>query len=213
MYINDKMRTEWNDRAATKAGAKAAILDRYDGPDEAFYESGYRHVEDMLLALSEVGVDYSKWSVVLEIGCGIARCTIPLSEMFESVWATDISGNMIALAPKRDNILYVITGSLEGMPEIFDGVASHIVFQHMTKDAFYKYLDEIYDVLVSGGVFISQLHETSEPIEQGDSTILVRGYTKDELASRIDPAKWETLGLLHPAGKSEIWKWLILGKK
>lgn len=211
-YTNRLAKKEWDERASTLVGAMSAILDRYDGDIETFYESGEKHVNDMMIALGSVGVDSSRFKRVVDVGCGIGRLSVHFADRFESVWATDISQEMIDKARRKGNISYVCTGSLTVLPPFFDAVLSHIVFQHMSKEQFWRYLDESWEILKKGGIFCTQMHETEYPYEP-DGTILVRGYTKQELEDEIDQSKWEILGLLHPAGESEIWKWLILRKR
>lgn len=211
-YTNRLARKEWDERASTLQGAMKAILDQYEGDIETFYESGKKHVNDMMFALSSVGVDSSRFKRVVDVGTGLGRLAVHFADLFESVWATDISQEMIDKARRKGNISYLCTGTLSVLPPIFDAILSHIVFQHMSKEQFWRYLDESWEILKTGGIFCTQMHETTYPHDP-DGTILVRGYTKQELEDEIDPAKWEILGLLHPAGQSEVWKWLILRKK
>jgi cyclopropane fatty-acyl-phospholipid synthase-like methyltransferase len=210
--LGQKMADDWNERATTKTSAISFILDGWQGSEEAFFEQGKAHWEDMLHALSLKGITIPKNAVGLEIGCGIGRCTVYMAQDFLRLYATDVSKNMIDLAPAIDNVIYRVTDTIEYMPPV-DFVMSHLVLQHVPKYVFYKYLDEMYDILVSGGIAHFQMHETDTPVEQGNDTLLVRGYTKDELDSHIDKNKWNVIGILYPAGISEIWKWVTLEKK
>ena len=126
-YTNRLAKKEWDERALTLEGAMSAILDRYEGDIETFYESGNKHVNDMLIALREMGVDYSRFKRVCEVGCGIGRLTVHFADLFESVWATDISQEMVDKARRKGNISYVCTGSLTVLPPFFDAVLSHIL--------------------------------------------------------------------------------------
>jgi SAM-dependent methyltransferase len=211
--INDKMRDEWDERATTKAGAIRWITDGYSGGEEAFYALGGAHLMDMLYALSLKGISIPKDAIGCEVGCGIGRMTVLMARRFKWLYATDISQKMIDKAPKIDNVQYIATGTLRDVLEKVDFVLSHLVFQHMPKDEFYRYLDEMYDILKPSGVAHFQMHESDKPEEQGDSTILVRGYTKDELRDKIDESKWEIVSLLEPAGISEVWKFVTLRKR
>jgi 2-polyprenyl-3-methyl-5-hydroxy-6-metoxy-1,4-benzoquinol methylase len=209
---------DWNARASTQLGAMSAIIDGYTGPSPAFYQLGKRHVEDMLLGLEAAGVEISPAVLahkrIVEVGCGIGRLTLWLANVFGYVAATDIAENMIRRCPALPNVDYYATPSLEivrGGP--YDMLVSLIVFQHMPKAIFWRYLAESYGLLRRGGIFHTQLHESDVPIEHAPSeTLLVRGYTKQELRAGIDPEKWKILSLLAPAGKSETWKWLTLEK-
>jgi SAM-dependent methyltransferase len=209
--LTQKMRNDWDERATTRESAIAAILDGWTGSEDSFFAQGKAHWEDMQDALALKGIYILPSSVGCELGCGVGRMTMWMASCFKRLYATDISANMISLAPYIGNVIYRITDTLEYIPQV-DFVISHLVLQHIPKVAFWKYINEAYDILVKGGVFISQLHETSEPVEHLDSTILVRGYTKQELEEGIDENKWEVVSVLEPAGISEVWRWLILRK-
>lgn len=210
--LTQHMAADWDTRAISRSSAIRWILDMYDGPEEAFWAQGGAHWVDMLHALSLKGITIPKDAIGAELGCGIGRMTVLMARYFKHLYATDVSQNMISLAPRVENVTYIVTGTLEDVPEPVDFVMSHLVLQHMPKSSCWKYLDEAHDILKSGGVFITQLHETSEPVEHADSTILVRGYTQDELREGLDESKWEIVSLLEPAGISEVWRWLILRK-
>lgn len=210
--ITEKMRDEWDERAVTRASAMRSILDGWTGSEKAFFDRGKDHVADMMGALAERDIYISKNSVGVEIGAGIGRCSMHLAGLFSRLYATDISQAMIDKCPKIENVIYIATGTLADVPEKADYIVSHLVLQHIPKPHFWKYIDESYALLNVGGILITQLHETDEPTEQGDNTLLVRGYTKDELRDGINAEQWEIVSLLEPAGISEVWKWLVLRK-
>lgn len=210
--LMQKMASDWDDRAATKSEAMRFILDGWRGSEDAFFEQGKAHWEDMLHALSLKGITIPENAVGLELGCGCGRMTMWMANDFLRLYATDVSSKMIDLAPEIDNVIYQVTDTIEYISPV-DFVMSHLVLQHMMKDYFWQYLKEAHDILVQGGVFVTQLHETEVPIEHGDNTLLVRGYTQEELLEGLDEEKWEIVSLLEPAGISEVWKYLILRKK
>jgi len=215
--IQDKMKADWDERAKTEKGAWSAILDRYEGSRELFYSSGKKHVEDMCDALAGVGIAVKTEWRLLEVGTGVGRCAMHWADLVTSVWATDVSDNMIDLAleyASRPNISYVCTPTLVGLPPFFDAVVSHLVYQHMPRVSFWKYLEEAWHILVPGGVFLTQIHITPTVADwPDDNTIMVRGYTIEELTEGIDTVKWDVLGIGLEAGISEVWKWIILKKK
>jgi SAM-dependent methyltransferase len=209
----DSVRDDWwNDRAVAIEPAMFAILDRWGGSQDAFFAQGVAHWYDMLYALGKKDIFIPADAAGCEIGCGVGRMTIPMARSFRRLYATDVSPNMIALAPQIDNVVYRATDTLADIPKV-DFVLSHLVLQHLPKSLFWKYLNEAHDILVQGGILITQLHETEVPVEHDDASILVRGYTKDELQAGIDDTKWDTISLLEPGGISEVWKFLILRKK
>jgi len=216
-YTNRLAKKEWDERASTLEGAMKAILDQYEGDIETFYESGKKHVNDMMLALRKVGVYPDKSMSACEIGVGAGRCSIWFSDIFKKLYGTDISPNMIGYAnrfAKRDNVEYITTSTLRDVPEKVDMVVSHIVLQHISKVNFWLYIEDAYHILNAGGVFCTQVHITKYPHTPDDSsTILVRGYSVEEISESLDFDKWESLGIGLSAGESEVWRWLILRKK
>lgn len=219
MNLDALMEQEWNKRGASTRGAMSAILDHYGGSLPDFYLSGKKHVEDMFYALSVFGVEGPEpnESPIVEIGCGMGRLTIWLANYFPLVHATDVSRSMVERVPRVPNVrtyavpslvpLFGLIGSRDRPRYLF----SHIVFQHMPKSIFWRYLREAETLLPKGAIFHAQMHRTAEPTEPPETdTLLVRGYTPKEIEANLDDGVWRVHSLLDVAGLSEPWAWLTL---
>lgn len=95
----------------------------------------------------------------LEIGCGIGRLMMPLSQRCRRVIGVDLSSRMIrwakAYLARCPNVELIVNDgrSLEGVADgSVDFVFSHLAFQHITLfEVVENYLDEIVRVLRPGG--------------------------------------------------------------
>jgi cyclopropane fatty-acyl-phospholipid synthase-like methyltransferase len=92
------------------------------------------------------------WEKVLEIGCGIGRLIVPLSEQHPTCkfYGIDISEEMLKLAPKRDNVFYG-----EDCGDL-DYVYSMLVFQHIPHEEKVRYIKKSYSLLKDGGKIFFQ---------------------------------------------------------
>ena len=98
------------------------------------------------------------WFSVWEIGCGIGRLLEPLSKKYKhcDFYGTDISSEMIKLAPKRKNIHYY-------QPENkLDLVYSFLVFQHITHTEKLEYIERTHQLLRPAGTMIFQFVKGKE---------------------------------------------------
>jgi SAM-dependent methyltransferase len=211
----DRMRTDWDKRAATTEEAMAFIIDRYEGPPEPFYASGAKHWADMKEALVHFGAWQPRLDMVgVEIGCGIGRMTIHTAKEFRQFRAYDISARMISYAPRLPNGLYVAGGAndIAYLKQYADYVLSMLVFQHMPRATFLEYVVESYEALRPGGIFCTQMHYGEEERDDAE-TLLVRGYTPAWIDAHIDTAQWEILADIAPLMGSELWHWLIMRRR
>lgn len=154
----DRMRNAWDRRA--RRNARRFIECARSGSDDAFWSSGLRDLDD--LVLRDLTLEPS--TAALEIGCGIGRLLRPLSERVAQATGVDISGEMIrlgraALADRPNVRLERTDGDLSAVPDrSLDLVYSHIVFQHIpSRAAVSRYFAEAARVLKPGGVFRFQL--------------------------------------------------------
>src|SRR5215475_560738 len=94
-----KMREDWDSRARSNA-RHYVVTGQPEWTDEEFWESGEITMqEDILNDLANIcrGKD-PKQMDVLEIGCGAGRVTRAFARFFGSVYAVDISAEMVKLA-------------------------------------------------------------------------------------------------------------------
>ena len=115
----------------------------------------------------------------LDFGCGVGRLSIPLSKIFSSIVATDISNSMLNEAEKNakkygsDNITWVISDdSLLNASGQFDLVYSYIALQHIPLERGMQIFERLIGKLAPGGIFL--LH-----------TSVGSGLLKDKIWKRI----------------------------
>ena len=101
--------------------------------------------------------DLSKESVVLEIGCGVARIGRELAPFVKEWHGVDISRKMLTYAKQRTRHLPNVSFYElhdPGLPmfdrAMFDFVYCTIVFMHLDKEDVYPYLKESFRVLKAG---------------------------------------------------------------
>jgi SAM-dependent methyltransferase len=98
-------------------------------------------------------------SRVLEIGCGTGRMTWALGRRFDTVWAVDLSGEMVERARRatRDlpNVRVLQTGGrdLDGVPAPLDLALCFGVFEHVSRGIIEDYVRETAARLGDGGCF------------------------------------------------------------
>lgn len=132
----EQLKKGWDD-AANNSNVNAAIHPAGNQSHRAYYDSGVADVNTFLTAAQEIGIDSVELSVatLLEFGCGNGRMTMPLSQVFDKVYAVDISYAMLQQLPKKESILPVLSRSDSPLllPELADIAVSLSVFIHNTK--------------------------------------------------------------------------------
>lgn len=127
-----------------------------DGDLSGFWREGERDL-DRLLEVLEVRIGAS--DAVVDIGCGVGRLTRPIARRAGSVYALDVSGEMIERArthlAELDNVEWVLGDghSLRPLPDAsVDACISHVVFQHIPDPTItLGYVGEMGRVLRPGG--------------------------------------------------------------
>jgi len=170
------MRRDWDRRARENARHYIATA-KTDWEDEQYFESGRLNIHhEVLTDMGNVaqGMD-PKDMTVLEIGCGSGRLTRALADVFGSVYAVDISGEMIQRAAEtlRDrphaHVFQNNGADLHVLdPVLRDGQVdfafSYIVFQHIpSAEVIHSYVREVFRLLKPGGLFKFQV--------QGDASL------------------------------------------
>ena len=156
--IDELMRADWDRRAAEDY--RLHIATGHAGSDEAFRRSGAHDLYDAILD----GLDLAPDAQVLEIGCGVGRLLVPLSERVSVAHGVDISPVMIEKSKEyargRANVATRLTdGTLRGFDDAsLDLVYSFIVFQHIPVRApIETYVREAARVLRPGGLLRFQV--------------------------------------------------------
>ncbi len=152
------MREDWDRRA--REDAFFFVASGHASSEEDFRVSGQRDLEDAILD----GIELDSSASALEIGCGVGRLLVPLSEKVSRAFGVDISPVMIeksaGFCQGRPNIETRVTdGTLAGFADgSLDFVFSFIVFQHIPDlGPIRRYVEEAARVLVPGGLFRFQV--------------------------------------------------------
>lgn len=161
-----KMRDYWEQRAQLNAAFYVDTSLDYDNPDmDRFLETGRRVVT---IALDEApAVPPAGKAAALEIGCGMGRICLALSERFDQVIGYDISTEMLRKArdlvpDERVDFRLTEGSSLPGTADAsVDLVLTFTVFQHIPSvEVIRDYVREAGRVLRPGGVFVLQWNGT-----------------------------------------------------
>lgn len=229
------MRDYWEERARLNAAFYVDTSLDYEAPDmKRFLETGRVVVSH---ALDDAPATPTRHGLAVEIGCGLGRICLALTERFERVIGYDISTEMLARATPLVEAapveLRLTDGaSLPGLPDrSADFVVTFTVFQHIPDvDVIRGYIAEAGRVLAPGGVFAFQWNNTPgarrwrvrrhlmavlQRIGRGDR------YGRDQpafLGSRVDvpvidkalaEAGLTRVGLRDP-GQLFTWAWATL---
>jgi SAM-dependent methyltransferase len=156
--LERRMRSDWDARASEDY--KLHIATGHSSSDEMFRESGRRDLETVILD----GIDLDPSGIGLEIGCGVGRLLVPLSERIAMVRGVDISLVMVEKSREycagRKNVRVELTdGSLRTIQSrSIDFAFSFIVFQHIPDRApIQAYVREVARCLRQGGLFRFQI--------------------------------------------------------
>lgn len=133
--------------------------DRIGENKAAFFRTGEEFVRDALAELRTLDPS-ARQERALEHGCGTGRLTLPLSRVFSSVVALDISPDMLREAADnardagRDNIVFHLSDDhLSPATGQFDFVLSHLVLQHMPVKRGMTTIAALLDRVAPGGLF------------------------------------------------------------
>ena len=169
--VDIKMKKEWD--ARSKLDTLFVISTEHSENYEDFWQSGMDDIKSIL------DIDGSRFEKIthqkdpkkmriLEIGCGIGRLLIPMSEIFGQVIGVDISSEMIHKGKKHlENIQNCQIFENNGIDlsefsdNYFDFCFSFIVFQHIPeKKIVEKYISEVSRVLKPNCLFRFQVRRT-----------------------------------------------------
>ena len=169
--VEKRMKSDWNQRA--KNDTLFVIATDHSESENDFWKSGYIERDKILGKNSSDFFDITlnqdpEKMQVLEIGCGIGRILIPMSEIFGKVIGIDIAPEMIRIGQEQiANIsnckILESNGSDLSLfsDNYFDFCYSFIVFQHIPdKKIIENYIREVSRILKPGCFFRFQVRGT-----------------------------------------------------
>ena len=159
------MKTDWNLRA--KRNPFYFVRTVKNQSEEDFWESGYAD-RNAILESKSIKERFGKRSdnlKVLEIGCGIGRILIPMSEKFQESIGIDISQEMVNIGKQKtknySNCKILLNNGMDLSDlssNYFDFCYSFIVFQHIPKKLIIKnYIKEVARILKPSSCFRFQV--------------------------------------------------------
>jgi SAM-dependent methyltransferase len=174
---------------------------------DGFWQDGERDLERMLEALDlRIGPD----DIALDIGCGVGRLTRVLAQRARSVYALDVSPEMIERARREHadlgNVEWIV-GDGYGLAPVADGAVdaciSHVTFQHIPDpEVTLGYIIEIGRVLKPGAWAAFQLSNDARVHRPPPARLRARAAIGRGPRGQADPA-WVgsavTLDALHVA--------------
>ena len=227
------METDWDTRA--KHNARKYIATDAWRNEEQFDRSG---ADDITKLLHGIIVD--REATVLEIGLGIGRMTKHLANYFTEIYGTDVSNEMIKQARVRlRNFSNVKIDKNDGKSlsiypdRKFDFVFSVKVFQHLPRQIFLRYIEEVRRVIKPTGIFKFQIFERTRiagmipsfwlrnlKLKDGgtifhfkfwadppdDDTWIVRAYSREELTRILEEKGFSDIAMEKPSGfEGDLW--------
>jgi SAM-dependent methyltransferase len=162
---DNQARAYWD--SAARRSAAWYVSTGHEQQTDQFFRQGAVETDTFL---SFCGIEPSSSATVLEVGCGVGRMTLRLSELFGHVIALDVSEEMLRRC--RDNLsaspnvswhLVKGDGTLDGVGEAeVDLVFSYLTFQHVpTATAQLRYFENCARALRVGGKMAVQIRSSS----------------------------------------------------
>jgi ubiquinone/menaquinone biosynthesis C-methylase UbiE len=163
------MHAYWDERARENAIWYVDTSLDYDQPDlDQFLATGQAVVRRALL---DAPIQPTQRQMAVEIGCGIGRICLALSEHFAHVVGVDISESMVEQARASvttPNVQFEVVSGSDLRPiedNSVDFITTFTVFQHMPAASLIEaYLREAARTLRPGGVLAAQWNNLPHPI-------------------------------------------------
>tara|TARA_B100001750_G_C15485166_1_gene587837 strand:+ start:308 stop:1195 length:888 start_codon:yes stop_codon:yes gene_type:complete len=190
--VNEIMKQDWNERARTNT--LFVISTDHSDSEKDFWQSGVNDCEKILGRNSDrfsnilQGKDPKKMHV-LEIGCGIGRLLIPMSNIFQNVVGIDISPEMVRIGKEKTQEISnceIVENNGSDLSlfsdNYFDFCYSFIVFQHIPeKKIVEEYIKEVSRVLKPGCLFRFQVRGKISTKPKNITTWDGVQFTSDEI--------------------------------
>lgn len=193
------MKKDWDLRAAQNARYYVDIMNYKT--EKVYLDAGRAILFNCLF-----GVSVAPGWTLLDLGCGTGRVIYWASAFFSKVIGVDVSPLMLEkarglCAPLVNVVLIENDGYiLESVDdESVDLAISYATLQHVPKEVFRGYMNEVARILRPGALFRFQLYIPDDMNEPPDTdTWLCRPYTSDEVRDVIGAAGFEVVTLLQP---------------
>jgi SAM-dependent methyltransferase len=144
--------------------AEQFLPEHIAGSEDAFFDSGREDVSDLTAILLRNGFGTIQLRSAFEFGCGIARVTPYLAEVFPRITACDVSAAHLQIArgvitrAGAHNVELVLADEEKfGMEGPFDLWFSRIVLQHNSPPIMALILRRALTLLARGGVAVFQV--------------------------------------------------------
>ena len=230
--VDVKMKKEWN--ARTKMDPLFVIATGPSESKESFWKSGIDDCNKILGKDSKrfdkiLGKDSKRFDKILgnkkptemkilEIGCGVGRILVPMSNIFGNIIGIDISSEMVQLGQKyvsdipNCSIIENNGVDLSEFPDnSFDFCYSFIVFQHIPeKQIVENYIKEVSRILKSSCLFRFQVRGTISTKPNEITTWDGVQFTSDEI-HKI--AKDHNFEIIEEGNYKEEYYWLTFKSK
>ena len=130
-----------------------------DALKEEFFQTGEKHIEEVLTQSKRAFGDGLALGRALDFGCGVGRLTIPLAQCFDEVTAVDISPAMLEEAQKNcserriENVTFMLSDdALSQVEGAYDFINAYIVFEHIEAVRGIRIIRRLLGLLGPGGV-------------------------------------------------------------
>ncbi len=202
--LNERMKREWDARA--EEDVKYFVRQIREQTEEEFWQSGRVNCREILgpnIPRYKKIIDKKdpKKMKVLEIGCGIGRILIPMSEKFGEVIGVDVSEKMIEMAKKylkdiSNCKVFITSGSDLSVlnDNSIDFCYSYVVFQHIPKkEVIIGYVKEVFRVLKPGCLFRFQVFGDTKWKPEDTNTWHGVHFTSKEIHKIAQDNKFEII--------------------
>jgi SAM-dependent methyltransferase len=196
-----------------------------------FLKTGHEEITRLMLYVESLQFNIAHRRA-LDFGCGVGRLTQPLADYFDEVYGVDIAPTMVALAKKYnhhgDKCKYYLNerDDLKVFPDdTFDLIYSNLTLQHMEKQYFLRYIQELLRILVQGGLLVFQLpSEMTSPllrfansilrgpvrtlyteIRYGGPPIVVQGMKRNDLVSFLEGIRGTVVDIRQDFSAGKYW--------
>ncbi|HRY36859.1 MAG TPA: class I SAM-dependent methyltransferase [Candidatus Magasanikbacteria bacterium] len=120
-----------------------------------------------------------KGKVILDVGAGTGRVSLPLFFAGGQVTALDVSEKILEVLKKKNSKIKTVVGDAEALPfekNIFDIVTAAFLVVHLKDPT--RFFDEVYRVLKPGGLFLVTNINQKEPpvVKTGVGDIQIKSY-------------------------------------